>query len=191
MGYGAMKIITTGFDRGIFATDAGTGIVPILQAGARTSHPVVDGVVTLVAPLLVMVICTATGLVLLVTGAWQEPDLHSTTMVSFAFAKGLNSKIGSYIVIVALGSFAYTTLIAWACCGEKAMEFLFGLRIGRLFRYLFVAFVPVGALLQVDWVWLLADICISLMLGVNLLGIWGLSHEVVRDSHAYFQQVEP
>lgn len=195
MGYGAMKIITTGFDRGIFATDAGTGIVPILQAGARTSHPVVDGVVTLVAPLLVMVICTATGLVLLVTGAWQEPGLHSTTMVSFAFAKGLNSKIGSYIVIVALVSFAYTTLIAWACCGEKAMEFLFGLRIGRLFRYLFIAFVPVGALLQVDWVWLLADICISLMLGVNLLGILGLSHEVVWDSHAYFQsdaqQVEP
>jgi AGCS family alanine or glycine:cation symporter len=188
LGYGTMRMITTGFNRGIFATDAGTGIVPILQAGARTEHPVVDGIVTLVAPLLVMVICTATGLVLIVTGAWQTPDLQSTMMVSYAFTKGLGSDIGRYIVIIALAFFAYTTLIAWSCCGEKAMEFLGGLKASRMFRYVFIAIIPFGSMLQVDLVWLLADLAISAMLSINLLGIAGLSHEVVADSRTYFKK---
>jgi AGCS family alanine or glycine:cation symporter len=68
LGFSAVKAITAGFDRGLFATDAGTGIVPILQSSARTTNPVIDGVVTLVAPFLVMIVCTTTGLVLLVTG---------------------------------------------------------------------------------------------------------------------------
>jgi Na+/alanine symporter len=79
LGYGMVKALTVGFDRGVFATDAGTGIVPILQSAAKTKSPVVDeGVVTLIAPFMVMVMCTTTGLVLLVTGAADQLDIKST-----------------------------------------------------------------------------------------------------------------
>lgn len=191
LGYGVVKAITVGFDRGIFATDAGTGIVPILQSSAKTKNPVIDGVVTLVAPLLVMIVCTTTGLVLIVTGAWEHAGLRSTNMVTYAFQQGLGSAIGSYIVIIALILFAYTTIIAWACCGEKAVGFIFGARYGSWFKFFYVAMVPIGALVHVDWVWLLADISISLMLITNMIGVAGLSHEVIEESREFFPSMIP
>lgn len=184
LGYGVFKAITTGFDRGIFATDAGTGIVPILQASAKTKHPVIDGVVTLVAPFMVMIVCTATGLVLLVTGAWQT-SLQSTNMVTHAFAIGLNTPVGAYIVLVALILFAYTTILAWGYCGEKALAFIAGPKAGRAFRYFYIALIPVGAFINVQFVWSLADLAIGLMLLTNMVGIVGLSGQVVKDSREF------
>jgi alanine or glycine:cation symporter, AGCS family len=190
VGYGVIKALTTGFERGIFATDAGTGLVPILQSSARTSNPIVDGIVTLIAPFFVMIVCTTTGLVLIVTGAWQQPGLQSTNMVSYAFEAGLGHVAGSYIVIVALVLFAYTTILAWGCCGEKAVSFVFGAKIGKIFKYLYIALIPLGAISHVEWVWLLADISISLMLITNMIGVAGLSHEVIEDSRAFFPQTK-
>lgn len=184
-GYGILKALTTGFERGIFATDAGTGLVPILQSSAKTHNPIVDGIVTLIAPFLVMIVCTTTGLVLITTGAWQQEGLQSTNMVSYAFQTGLGHAVGGYIVIIALVLFAYTTILAWGCCGEKAVSYLFGSKAGACFKYFYVAVIPLGALTQVDWVWLLADLSISLMLVTNMIGVVGLSHEVIDDNREY------
>jgi len=186
VGYGVIKALTTGFERGVFATDAGTGLVPILQSSAITKNPIIDGIVTLVAPLLVMIVCTTTGLVLIVTGAWQQPGLHSTNMVSYAFQEGLGHAMGGYIVIIALVLFAYTTILAWGCCGEKAIGFIFGPRAAYWFKYLYIAMIPIGAISHVEWVWLLADVSISLMLITNMIGIAGLSHEVIQESRIFF-----
>jgi AGCS family alanine or glycine:cation symporter len=186
LGYGIAKAISTGFDRGVFATDAGTGIVPILQASAKTKNPVIDGVVSLVAPLLVMIVCTTTGLVLIITGAWQQPNLQSTNMVTYAFETGAGTPLASYVVIIALVLFAYTSIIAWSCCAEKAIGFLFGQRMSKWFNYFFVIMIPVGAIIQVDWVWLLADLSISFMLITNMIGVVGLAHEVVDESREFF-----
>lgn len=184
MGMGVLKAITTGFDRGLFATDAGTGIVPILQASARSEHPVVDGIATLIAPLMVMIVCTTTGLVLIMTGAWQS-GLQSTNMVTHAFTTGLNTPVGGYIVIVSLVLFAYTTILAWSYCGEKALGFLIGAKKARWFRWIYIAFVPVGCLVHVEMVWILADIAITLMLFINLIGIMGLSGRVIESSRQF------
>lgn len=186
--FSVMKAISSGFDRGLFATDAGTGIVPILQASARTSHPVIDGVVTLVAPFLVMIVCTMTGLVLIVTGVWQDSGLQSTNMVTAAFQEGLGHSVGAYVVIIALILFAYTTILAWACCAEKAMGFLYGIKYANYFKYVYVALVPIGAVMHVELIWRLADISISLMLMTNLVGIIGLSKEVIDESRQFFSK---
>lgn len=186
LGFGTMQAISSGFDRGLFATDAGTGIVPILQSSARTTNPVIDGVVTLVAPFLVMIVCTTTGLVLLVTGVWQDPSLQSTNMVTHAFQEGLGHSVGAYVVIIALVLFAFTTILAWACCAEKAIGFLWGIKQADWFKYFYVALVPVGTLIHVDLIWRLADISISLMLMINLIGVIGLSKQVIGESREYF-----
>lgn len=185
-GAGVLKAITTGFDRGLFATDLGTGIVPIIQASARSKHPVVDGIATLVAPFMVMIVCTATGLVLIMTGAWLEPDLQSTNMVTFAFSKGLgNWDLGGYIVIAALILFAYTTILAWAYCGEKALEYLTGPKKAKYFRFFYILFIPLGGLLQVNLIWILADIAITLMVAINIVGVAGLSRQVIQSTREY------
>lgn len=193
LGFGLVKALTIGFERGIFATDAGTGIVPILQSSARTKHPVIDGVVTLVAPFIVMIMCTTTGLILLVTGAFEQPGLQSTNMVTYAFSQVLGDKVGAFVVITALALFAYTTVIAWGCCGEKAAAFLWGKKSAKWFQYLYLCLIPIGAIAHVDLVWILADISISLMLVTNLIGVIGLSKEVIEDSNEYFslEEAEP
>jgi alanine or glycine:cation symporter, AGCS family len=185
LGAGVMKAITTGFDRGLFATDAGTGIVPILQSGARSKDPVIDGIATLLAPLMVMIVCTATGLVLIVTGAWQIQGLESTNMVTHAFSTGLDSPMGGYIVIIALVLFAYTTILAWAYCGEKALGYLIGSKNERWFRYAFIALIPVGSLIHVGMIWTLADLAITSMVITNLIGVVGLSRHVIEDSYQF------
>lgn len=189
-GYGVLKALTTGFDRGLFATDAGTGIVPILQSSARSEHPVMDGVASLVAPFLVMIVCTTTGLVLILTGAWLNPALQSTNMVTYAFTQGLGTPLGGYIVILALTLFAYTTILAWSYCGEKALEFLIGSKRAHWFRYAYIALIPVGSVLHVNMVWTLADISISLMLFINLIGVAGLSGYVISASRRFHDAVE-
>jgi len=185
LGMGICRAITTGFDRGLFATDAGTGIVPILQASARSKNPVMDGLATLIAPVMVMIVCTMTGLVLLVTGAWQVPGLQSTNMVTHAFTTGLGSSIGGYIVIISLILFAYTTILAWAYCGEKALGFLIGPDKGRWFRYVYIALIPIGTLMHVEMIWSLADVAITFMLIINLIGITKLSHRVVDSTREF------
>jgi AGCS family alanine or glycine:cation symporter len=185
LGYAILKAISTGFERGIFATDAGTGIVPILQASARTSNPVIDGIATLVAPFLVMIVCTTTGLVLIVTETWRNSQLQSTNMVTQAFESGLHSPFGAWIVVISLILFAYTTILAWAYCGEKALGFLKGTKYAKHFRYIYIALIPVGTLIHVDVVWALADVAISLMLMTNMIGIIGLSQSVINDSRSF------
>jgi alanine or glycine:cation symporter, AGCS family len=179
-GVGVLKAMTTGFGRGLFATDAGTGIVPILQASARSNSPVMDGISTLLAPFLVMIVCTTTGLVLIMTGAWQEPGLQSTNMVTHAFTQGLGSSIGGYIVIVSLMLFAYTTILAWYYCGQKAVEFLVGTKNARFFTFFYLALVPMGSIVQVSTIWILADIAITLMVISNLIGVMGLTNKVIQ-----------
>jgi AGCS family alanine or glycine:cation symporter len=187
MGFGIIKTITTGFDRGIFATDAGTGVAPILQSGAGTQDPIVSGIVTLVTPLIVMIVCTATGLVLIVTGAYEGLE-RSTNMVTAAFSSGLGNSLGTYIVILALLLFSYTTILAWGSCAERAIEYLFKGSGVRRFRFFYIAIVPLGALVDVQMVWLLADISITLMLATNMFGVARLSNEVIRDSRVYFSK---
>jgi len=190
LGIGVLKAITTGFDRGLFATDAGTGIVPILQASARSENPVVDGISTLIAPLMVMIVCTTTGLVLLITGAWQDPTLQSTNMVTHAFTSGLGTNVGGYIVIFALVLFAYTTILAWAYCGEKALGFLTGPKHAYLFRIVYIGLIPVSTFVHVTMIWTLADIAITLMLAANLIGVAKLSSKVIVSSRDYQRVVQ-
>ncbi len=186
-GYSVMKALSTGFDRAIFATDAGTGTVPILQADAKTQHPVIDGVVTLVAPFLVMIVCTATALVLIVTGAWKMPGLESTNMVIHAFCSVLGNSWGTTLVLLALFLFGYTTTIAWATCIERAVGFLTTKgKVIKLFQYLYIASVPLGALLHVDFVWIFADLSLTAMLVLNVWGVFGLSKEVINDTRSFF-----
>jgi AGCS family alanine or glycine:cation symporter len=107
-------------------------------------------------------------------------------MVTHAFQKGLGHPIGFYIVVIALVLFAYTTILAWACCAEKAIGFLWGTKYADRFKYLYVALIPVGTLIHVDMIWRLADISISLMLMTNLIGVIGLSKEVIGESRKFF-----
>lgn len=182
IGLGLSRAISAGFERGIFATDAGCGIAPILQAGARCKDPFLEGVVGMIAPFIVMIICTITTLVLIVTGAWQTSGEFSTNMCTWAFETGLGHVIGKYIVIVSLTLFAFTTIITWAYCGEKACEYLFSQRAIKKFKYIYILMLPLGAFSYTHTVWILADVSIALMVVMNLIGLIGHSSKVIEET---------
>lgn len=188
LGFSVLKALTTGFDRAIFATDAGTGTVPILQSGAKMKHPVTGGIMALLPPFLVMLVCTATGLVLILTGAYQRLDLQSTNMVTFAFQSCLPGNLGIYIVLVSLLLFAYTTMITWASCLERAIDYLFGMRPVKIFLIFYILAIPLGTILEVNLVWVIADIAITSMLVINLFGVAGLSKQVISESQNFFKK---
>lgn len=186
LGYGVIHAITNGFERGIFATDAGCGIAPILQSGAKCKEPILEGIVAMIAPFIVMVICSVTALVLIVTQASILSGAKSTNMCTWAFHKGLNHPIGEYIVIFSLILFAFTTIITWAYCGEKAIEFIASSKGVKYFKCFFILILPVGAYCNVEFAWLLADLSIGLMLIANLIGVFGLSREVIAETKEAF-----
>lgn len=188
LGYGVLRAMSVGFERGVFATDAGVGVAPILQSSAKTKNPVVEGIVAMVAPIVVMVICTITGLVLIVTGAWKVQGLESTNMCTWAFEHGLGHKIGGHVVIVSLVLFAFTTILAWAYCAEKAAEFLWGLGSVKWLMTVYVLLIPVGTFIKVELAWKLADTCMAVMLFSNILGVTGLSKVVINESYKYLSK---
>lgn len=184
LGYSFMQVVSTGLGRALFATDVGTGYVPILQAGAKSTHPIIDGLVALVAPFLVMVVCTLTGLVLIVTDVYDS-SLKSTQMVLAAFQMGIGPQLGGFIVSTSLMLFGFTTLIAWACCFERAAGFLWGFRYKKAFQLIFLAMIPIGSFLDVDTVWLFADLSLTCMTLCNLVAIFGLSEEVILQTEQF------
>ena len=185
LGLTVIDAICVGFDRGLFATDAGVGLAPILHAQVgsnddeRPDNAFVQGMIGIIAPIIVMLICMITGTVLLVTGAWQIQDMESTNVCIKAFQIGLGHRYASYIVILTLFLFAFTTILTWEHCAEKAMVYLTNKKAVLMFKWFFVIIIPIGAGCSVRFVWSLADIVLNIMLIINMIGVIGLSKEVI------------
>lgn len=190
-GFGMARAISAGFERGIFATDAAIGTAPILQANAQMDDPVKRGLISLLAPVLVMFVCTATGLVLILTGVWTDPSLQGTQMVTHAFVAGMGHEIGCWIVLISLFVFAFTTVLSWGCCYEKAWEFITGGRYRRILLAAYVFLIPLGSFCSLSLVWGLSDLAIALMLISNVYALLRLLPRVVRHTEDYFGQPHP
>ena len=132
-----------------------------------------------------IIICTMTGLTLVVTGVWQG-DTAGAAMTNLAFTQGMASQLGLYLVNIGLLFFAFTTIIGWNYYGERCTEYLLGVKAIKPYRCLFVLLVAVGALLHLDLIWLLADIVNGLMAIPNLIGLIGLRHVIASETRAYF-----
>jgi AGCS family alanine or glycine:cation symporter len=181
-----MLTIRMGVARGVFSNESGLGSSPIAAAAAQTRHPVTQALVSMTQTFIdTLVICTLTGLVLIVTGQWNS-GLNGAELTSVSFAQGLNNEVGQYIVSVGLALFAYSTILGWSYYGEKSIEFLLGEKAVMPYRYLFCFFVCVGALVELNVVWSVADIFNGLMAFPNLLGLILLSPVIVRETRHYF-----
>ncbi|MBX9696599.1 MAG: amino acid carrier protein [Alphaproteobacteria bacterium] len=190
-GYSLMTAMKIGFERGLFATDSGVGLAPILHAPVTDRSPGMDiaisqGLISMISPVIVMIVCSLTGLVLLVTGAWQLSGFESTNMCVEAFRLGFDNYEAGYIVTITLFFFAFTTILTWSFCADRAIEFLFGVHKIRYFQYIFIALVPIGAFAHVHLVWGIADISMCLMMALNVVGVVWLSPLIIRETKAYF-----
>lgn len=179
--------IRYGVARGVFSNEAGLGSAPIAHACAQTTHPVKQGLIAMLGTFIdTLIICTLTGLVIVITGAWQSGE-SGAPLSSMAFNTALPG-LGGHIVSLGLAMFAFTTILGWSVYGEKCTEYLFGLKSVSVFRWLWVLAIPLGAMADLDFIWLLADTLNALMALPNLVALLLLSPVVFKLTKAYFAQ---
>ncbi len=175
-----------GIARGVFSNESGLGSAPIAAAAARTNDPVKQALVSMTQTFIdTLVVCTITALVILTANAWtQGVDAGQLTSASFAETLGVTGKL---IVALATALFAYSTLIGWNYYGEKAVEYLFGARVIRVYRILFIAVVLIGAMMNLEFVWNFSDLMNGMMAIPNLIGLLILSNVVKEETDRYFK----
>jgi len=184
------EAIRWGVARGLFSNEAGLGSSPMAHAAARTNEPVREGLVAMMEPFIdTLVICTLTGLVIVVTGAWQESSdsLMGAALTAHAFSNTIGSA-GAMVVGIGLTLFAYSTIIAWSYYGDRSAHYLFGEKAVLPYRVIYTLLVVVGAAVPLKLVWNVADITNILMALPNLLGLILLAGLVNKLKNEYFSR---
>ncbi|UTW46596.1 sodium:alanine symporter family protein [bacterium SCSIO 12696] len=181
----ATKIaVQYGVERGLLSNEAGQGSAPIAHAAAETDNPARQGTIAMLGTFIdTLVVCTITGLVLVVSGVWTS-GAEGAGMTGLAFSNSLPG--GGYILALGLVLFAFTTMLGWAYYSERCMEYLFGERSISWFRYYWIAVIPVGALMELGTVWKLTGIFNGLMAFPNLIALLLLSPVIFKAASEYF-----
>lgn len=183
-GAGVMLAIQMGVARGVFSNEAGMGSAAIPHAAAKTNDPIRQGTIATLGTFIdTIIVCSITAMVIMVSGHWNE-GLKGAELSSAAFASGLPG-FGHFIMTFGLIIFAFTTLLGWSINSERCLEYLFGLKAVMPFRLLWVAAIPVGAMVKLELVWLIADTLNALMAIPNLIGLLLLSPVIFQLSRDY------
>lgn len=181
-----------GIARGIFSNEAGLGSAPIAAAAAKTNEPVRQGLVSMTGTFIdTILICTMTGLSIIITGAW-DMGLEGVAVTTKAFQSGLpfNETASAFILMLCLVFFAFTTILGWNYYSERCLEYLVGDKPKVIvgYRYVYILAVFIGPFMTVSAVWTIADIFNALMALPNLIAIVALSNVIVTETKLYFSK---
>lgn len=188
---GLLTVIMWGVRRGLYSNEAGQGSAPIAHAAAKTKESAREGAVAMMGPFIdTIIVCTMTGLAILSTGVLQSTDLTGAQLTREAFRSGFAfaPEIGSFIVNVAVLLFAYTTMVAWSYYGDRSIEYLVGPHAIKPYRWVYVFFNFMGAILPLTFVWNFGDIALSLMTIPNLIGVIFLTGGLKKITNEYFSR---
>lgn len=193
---GAVFLITLrqGVARGLFSNEGGQGSAAIAHAAAKTKYPVREGLVASVGPLVdTLVICTLTALVIIMSGAWTS-GVKGIGMTVIGFSNGF-TEIGigflaKHIIAASLILFAFSTIISWSYYGTRAVQYLFGSKSIKIYRYFYGFFVFLGAVWGIDIVWHFVDMVITFMTIPNLIALVLLSSVVKKEIKKYFEYMK-
>ncbi len=184
--------VSWGFRRGMFSNEAGLGSAPIAHASTSETNPVLQGMYGIFEVFLdTIVICTITGLTLLVSGIGLDYGSYGSIALNIsAFATVFGEKTAGLIISVGMSMFALATVFGWALYGMRCVEFVFGSRSIRIYQILYVAVSVFGATMELEAIWQVADTLNGLMAIPNLIAVFALSGVVVKLTQSYFNEDE-
>jgi len=192
---GAMLVaLQKGIARGIFSNESGLGSAPIAAAAAQTNEPVRQGLVSMTGTFIdTIIICTMTGLCIIITGAWNI-GLEGVAVTTYAFQTGLPFApwVGSFLLMICLVFFAFTTIIGWNYYSERCLEYLVegNPKPVKIFRWLYILAVFIGPYMTINAVWNIADIFNGLMAFPNLIALLALSGIIIKETKDYFEKIK-
>lgn len=193
--FGSMMIaMQMGVARGIFSNEAGLGSAPIAAAAACTDEPAQQGLISMMGTVIdTLIVCTMTGLSIVITGAW-DMGLEGVAVTAKAFETGLPfpNEVSSFILMLCLVFFAFTTILGWNYYSERCLEYLSNgnEKLVKGYRWLYIFCVFIGPLMTVSAVWTIADIFNGLMAIPNLIAIVALNGVVVAETKKYFEKMK-
>ena len=217
-GGGILLTMLWGIKRGLYSNEAGQGSAAIAHSTAKTNHPIREGAVAMLGPYIdTLIICTMTGLVIISTGAWKHTEffvnisassideaklaleagsfegmrlLNSSLLTSFAFKEGLSFlfSFGDKIVTVSVLLFAVSTAIAWSFYGNRAAVYLFGEKAIMPYLWVYVLFVFIGGIAELEAIWAFGDAALGIMTFPNLISIVLLTGALKGMTKDYFKQ---
>ena len=181
-----------GIARGIFSNEAGLGSAPIAAATVKTDEPVAQGLVSMTGTVIdTLIICSMTGLSIVITDTWNI-GLDGVSVTNKAFQMGLPfpEQVSSFILMICLVFFAFTTILGWDYYSEKCMEYLVGNKpkVLKGYHWLYILAIFIGPFMTVSAVWTIADIFNGLMAIPNLIALVALSGVVVAETKKYFEK---
>ena len=184
-----------GVARGIFSNEAGLGSAPIAAAAAKTKEPVRQGLVSMTGTFIdTIIICTMTGLAIVITGAWQVDNLEGVQVTTYAFQNGLPfaPQVSSFILMICLVFFAFTTILGWDYYSERCLEYLSGgnMKHVKIYRWIYILAVFIGPYMTVSAVWTIADIFNGLMAVPNMIALFALNGVIVKETKDFFERHE-
>ena len=191
-GYGIMVALQYGFSRGVFSNEAGLGSAPIAHAASSTKDPVKQGLWGMFEVFFTtIIICTLSALVILTTGIWESGKVNGSAL-SIASFDAILPGVGGVIVTLATVFFALSTILGWAYYGEVSAEYLSGNSKTAviIYRCVYVAFVFLGAVGNLDLIWSISDTMNGMMAIPNLIGIIGLSKVITNMTKDHFKQLK-
>ncbi|WP_156008205.1 alanine/glycine:cation symporter family protein [Streptococcus ruminantium] len=182
------EAVQRGIARGVFSNESGLGSAPIAAAAAKSDNAVEQGLISMIGPFIdTIIICSLTGLSILVTGQWTVEGLAGASLTQVAFATVFGNP-GAVALAVSLVLFAFTTILGWSYYGERCIAFLFGTKSILPYRLVFVVMVALGGFLKLDLIWTLADIVNGLMALPNLIALLALSPVIIKETRQYFKK---
>jgi len=206
VGGGFLVMLNTmlwGVKRGLYSNEAGQGSAAIAHSSAKTKYAIREGSVAMLGPFIdTIVICSLTGLVIIITDAWHHTEfyvtridpnftgelMNSSILTSFAFKQGLSwiFDYGDKIITIAVLLFAISTAISWSYYGDRSANYLFGEKAIIPYKWIYVLFIFIGAIAQLEVVWAFGDAALGFMTLPNLISIILLSGVLKKLSKDYF-----
>ena len=197
-----------GIKRGLYSNEAGQGSAAIAHSTAKTKYPIREGTVAMLGPFIdTIIICSLTGLVIIITNAWHHTQFfvdridpnysgklfNSSLLTSLAFKDGLSwlTNYGDKIVTISVLLFAISTAISWSFYGDRAANYLFGKKAILPYKWIFVLFVFIGAIAELEAVWSFGDAALGFMTFPNLIAIILLSTSLKKMTQKYFSIKHP
>lgn len=184
-------IMITGIKRAAFSNEAGIGTEAMAHGAAKTKEPVREGLVAMIGPFIdTLIVCTITGLVILVSGAWQSGEVNGVTLTTMAFTQEMGQG-GRYILMLCVLSFSVSTMIGYSYYGSKCTSYLFGSNTKKYYRIFYSLSLIVGAMVTIDMVVNFVDGMYALMAIPTMTATLLLAPRVMKEAHRYFATLKP
>ena len=189
-----MMAMQMGVARGIFSNEAGLGSAPIAAAAAVADAPAQQGLISMMGTFIdTIVICTMTGLTIVITGSWNI-GLEGVSVTTRAFQMGLPlpAQFSSFILMLCLVFFAFTTILGWNYYSERCLEYIIGDKknVIKAYKWLYILCIFIGPFMTVSAVWTIADIFNGLMAIPNLIALIALNGVVVSETNKYLNSLK-